>query len=62
MTLIGFRLTIGRSAVKLAITDCGAVMVIVVLAEVAEATLPVQLLKAKPLFGVAVRGTTVPEL
>ena len=62
LTLDGFRPTWGLSAVKFAVTDCGAVMVIVVLAEFAEATLPVQLLKAKPAFGVAVSGTMVVEL
>ena len=46
---------------KFAVTLCGAFMVIVVLAEPEFVTFPVQLLNAKPVFAVAVRGTTVPE-
>ena len=56
--LVGLRMICGELA-KFAVTDCGEPMVMVVLAEVALATLPVQLLKVKPAFGVAVSGTTV---
>ena len=47
-------------AAKFAVTLCGALMVTVVEALFAEATLPVQLLNEKPALGVAVRLTTVP--
>ena len=56
----GVRVTAGKSAVKLAVTLCGAFMVMVVEALVVFATLPVQLAKAKLAFDVAVRFTTVP--
>jgi hypothetical protein len=47
--------------VKFAVTLSAAFIVMVVLAEVGFATLPVQLLNVKPAFGVAVSGTIVPE-
>jgi hypothetical protein len=48
---------------KLATTDSAALMVIVVAALLELATvLPVQLVNAKPVLGVACRLTTVPEL
>jgi hypothetical protein len=47
---------------KFAVTVCGPVMVVLVEALVELATLPVQLLKLKPALGVAVSGTTVPEV
>src|SRR5271156_5385442 len=50
------------AATKFAVTLCGPLMVMVVLDDVELATLPVQLLKLKPEFAVARRGTTVPEL
>jgi len=48
------------AAEKLAVTLCGALMVTVVEALEALATLPVQPLKTKPELGVAVRATAVP--
>ena len=45
---------------KLAVTLSGALMVTVVEALFAAATLPVQFVNEKPVFGVAVRLTTVP--
>ena len=50
----------GPLGVKFAVTDSGALMVTVVEALLALATLPVQLEKAKPVFAVAVRFTNVP--
>ena len=49
---------VGPLGVKFAVTDLGALMVTVVEALLAWATLPVQLEKAKPVF--AVRFTNVP--
>ena len=49
------------ATMKFAVTLSGAVMVMVVEALLALATLPVQLTNAKPVFAVAVRSTTVPE-
>ena len=51
---------VGPFGVRLAVTDWGALMVTVVEALLALATLPVQLEKAKPVFAVAVRFTNVP--
>ena len=51
---------VGPFGVRLAVTDLGALMVTVVEALLALATLPVQLEKAKPVFAVAVRFTNVP--
>jgi hypothetical protein len=48
------------AAPKLAVTASGALIVTVVEALFALATLPVQFTNEKPLFGVAVRLTTVP--
>ena len=49
--------------VKLAVTEAGPLMVIVVAALAELATvLPVQPVNAKPVLGVACRLTTVPEL
>jgi hypothetical protein len=50
---------VGPLGVKFAVTDSGALMVAVVEALLALATLPVQLEKAKPVFAVAVRFTNV---
>ena len=47
--------------VKLAVTICGELMVMVVDALLALATLPVQLTNASPELGVAVRLTIVPD-
>jgi len=58
----GVRVTAGVRAVKFAVALCGALIVIMVEALFALATLPVQLLKAKPAFGMAVRLTTVPAV
>ena len=60
MMLVGLMLICGE-VVKFAVTDCGAVIVMLVLAEFAFATLPVQLLKVKPAFGVAVSGAVSDE-
>jgi hypothetical protein len=60
VSVAGVRVTAGKRAVKFAVTPCGAFMVMVVEALVVLATLPVQVPKAKPAFGVAVRFTTVP--
>ena len=51
---------VGPLGVKFAVTELGALMVTVVEALLALATLPVQLEKAKPVFAVAVRFTNVP--
>ena len=67
-TVVLWKVSVGVSAArgaaafeKLAVTISGAVMVMVVEALLALATLPVQLTNAKPVFAVAVRSTTVPE-
>ena len=48
------------TAPKLAVTLCGALMVMVVASLLAEATLPVQFVNENPVLAVAVRLTTVP--
>ena len=53
-------MVVGPFGVRLAVTDLGALMVTVVEALLALATLPVQLEKAKPVFADAVRFTNVP--